>query len=55
MAVNLGEDTDTIGALTGGLAGLKYGYNEIPEGWINQLARKSDIEELIERFGKSLI
>ncbi|MDA3907001.1 MAG: ADP-ribosylglycohydrolase family protein [Bacteroidales bacterium] len=54
LAVNLGEDTDTIGALTGGLAGLKYGYGQIPEIWINQLARKNDIKDLIERFKKSL-
>ena len=25
-AVNLGEDTDTVGAIAGGLAGLYYGY-----------------------------
>lgn len=44
-AVDLGGDTDTIAALTGGLAGLQYGYDAIPEGWIDKLANK----ELIER------
>ena len=44
-AVNLGGDTDTITALTGGLAGLQYGYNAIPVKWIDRLANK----ELIER------
>lgn len=44
-AVNLGGDTDTIAALTGGIAGLQYGYDSIPEEWINSLANK----ELIER------
>ena len=29
-AVNLGDDTDTTGAVTGGLAGLLYGFNSIP-------------------------
>jgi ADP-ribosylglycohydrolase len=29
-AVNLGEDTDTTGAITGGLAGIYYGYENIP-------------------------
>ncbi len=53
-AVNLGEDTDTTAAITGGLAGLYYGYDHIPETWKLQLARFEDIEELIERFNKSL-
>ena len=49
-AVNLGEDTDTTGAVTGGLAGLLYGYDSIPEQWIDQIARKKDIIELAERL-----
>jgi ADP-ribosyl-[dinitrogen reductase] hydrolase len=49
-AVNLGDDADTIGAITGGMAGLFYGFEQIPEGWINQLARKEDIENLVQRF-----
>lgn len=44
-AVNLGGDTDTIGALAGGLAGAKYGFGAIPVEWIKKLANK----ELIER------
>lgn len=43
-AVNLGEDTDTTGAVTGGLAGLCYGYQNIPEEWVIMLARNKDIE-----------
>jgi ADP-ribosyl-[dinitrogen reductase] hydrolase len=39
-AVNLGQDTDTTGAVTGGLAGLLYGCDSIPEHWLSQLARK---------------
>jgi ADP-ribosylglycohydrolase len=53
-AVNLGRDTDTTAAITGGLAGLLYGFDAIPSKWVNELARKEDIEELVERFGKSL-
>lgn len=53
-AVNLGEDTDTTGAIVGGLAGLYYGYDSIPETWKLQLARFEDIEDLIERFYISL-
>lgn len=45
-AVNLGYDTDTTGAITGGLAGLYYGINGIPEKWKNEIARAADIDEL---------
>jgi ADP-ribosylglycohydrolase len=51
-AVNLGEDTDTTGAVTGGLAGLLYGLDNIPENWIKQIARKADIENLAERLAE---
>jgi ADP-ribosyl-[dinitrogen reductase] hydrolase len=45
-AVNLGYDTDTTGAITGGLAGLYYGSNAIPEYWVAVLARLEDIRSL---------
>lgn len=32
-AVNMGGDADTIGAITGGLAGALYGYERIPLRW----------------------
>jgi ADP-ribosyl-[dinitrogen reductase] hydrolase len=53
-AVNLGEDTDTTGAVTGGLAGLLYGYDAIPSEWIDILARRNDIEDLCNRLAVSL-
>lgn len=46
-AVNLGNDTDTTAAVTGGLAGMHYGWEEIPAEWLNILAGKDKIEELI--------
>lgn len=49
-AVNLGEDSDTTAAVTGGLAGLYYGVENIPAEWINQIARKDDIIALAERL-----
>ncbi len=47
-AANLGGDTDTIAAITGGLAGAIYGYNEIPERWIRTLDPK--IREQLDRL-----
>lgn len=53
-AINLGEDTDTTGAVTGGLAGIYYGFEGIPSKWKNQIARANDIYDLTIRFYKSL-
>lgn len=46
-AVNLGKDTDTVAAIAGGLAGLYYGYDSIPEGWLAVIQRKEWILEMI--------
>ena len=45
-AVNLGDDTDTVGAIAGGLAGLYYGYASIPEDWISAIKRREWIEDM---------
>ena len=45
-AVNLGEDTDTVGAIAGGLAGLFYGYDAIPDAWLSVIKRRDWIEGL---------
>ena len=45
-AVNLGDETDTVGAIAGGLAGLFYGYDAIPEDWFSAIKRKEWIEEM---------
>lgn len=47
-AVNLGDDTDTVGAIAGGLAGLYYGYEAIPEEWVDALQRREWVESLCE-------
>ena len=49
-AVNLGDDTDTVGAITGGLAGIIYGYDTIPSEWLEVLAKKDDIIELANKL-----
>lgn len=43
-AVNLGGDTDTIAAITGGLAGIIYGFKAIPKEWLAILKNKSLID-----------
>jgi ADP-ribosylglycohydrolase len=53
-AVNLGHDTDTTAAVTGGLAGLLYGFDEIPEEWVEKLARVNDIEEIAYKLASGL-
>jgi ADP-ribosylglycohydrolase len=48
-AVNLGDDTDTVAAVAGGLAGALYGYEAIPKEWLAALKRRDYIEEMCER------
>jgi ADP-ribosyl-[dinitrogen reductase] hydrolase len=45
LAVNLGGDADTIGAVTGQLAGAIYGRSGIPDRWLANLAWRERIEE----------
>ena len=47
-AVNLGDDSDTVGAVTGGLAGLYYGYDQIPASWLDAIKRREWIEGLCD-------
>jgi len=54
-AVNLGEDTDTTGAITGGIAGIYYGFENIPEEWVAELVRKEDIENLCSKLENKLM
>jgi ADP-ribosyl-[dinitrogen reductase] hydrolase len=53
-AVNLGGDTDTTACVTGALAGVYYGRGEIPQTWIETLARKDDVIDLAERFAEHI-
>lgn len=46
-AVNLGDDTDTVAAITGGLAGLYYGYDNIPDKWKVKLQKRDWIDSLL--------
>ena len=52
-AINLGDDTDTIGALTGGIAGIIYGMDNIPKDWNNALQKKDYLKLMLTVFIKS--
>lgn len=39
-------DTDTVAAVAGGLAGLYYGYTNIPEEWPDKIQRRNWIEQM---------
>jgi ADP-ribosyl-[dinitrogen reductase] hydrolase len=43
LAANLGNDADTVSAITGQLAGAHHGVRAIPPGWLATLHRKQDI------------
>lgn len=49
-AVNLGRDTDTVAAITGGLAGIYYGYDDIPSEWIESIPQIENIFRLCKGY-----
>jgi len=53
-AINLGDDTDTVAAVAGGLAGLIYGWQSIPEEWYAKLQKSSYIVQLCKQFAESV-
>ena len=49
-AVNLGGDSDTIGAVFGQIAGAYYGFDAIPDRWVKAVKTWEKVDALIERF-----
>lgn len=49
-AVNLGGDTDTIGAVYGQIAGAYYGAKEIPKLWLDILAHKPVLDDIFKKL-----
>lgn len=49
-AVNLGGDSDSIGAVYGQLAGAYYGFGAVPVEWITVVKDKPYIDRLVEAF-----
>lgn len=50
LAVNLGGDADTVGAVTGQLAGALYGVAGMPQRWLDLLAWRPAILETADRL-----
>ena len=50
LAVNLGDDADTTGAVYGQLTGAFYGEQGIPQEWRARLAQRELIESLADRL-----
>lgn len=48
--INLGYDTDTNGAIYGGLAGAYYGFDAIPKRWLNKMQKLEVLEDMVERM-----
>ena len=51
-AVNLGGDTDTVGAVACGLGGLIYGVEGIPSTWLETLKRREWLEKIADDFAQ---
>lgn len=49
-AINLGEDTDTVGACVGGLAGIYYGIENINQKWKDNILRYDYIINMCNEF-----
>lgn len=49
-AVNLGGDSDSIGAIFGQIAGAYYGFKAIPERWVKAVKTWEKVDTLIEKF-----
>jgi ADP-ribosyl-[dinitrogen reductase] hydrolase len=53
QAVNLGDDADTVGAVTGQLAGAIYGQGNIPDRWLDRLEWRNELKDLACRLTAS--
>ena len=49
-AANLGCDADTVGAITGSMAGIAYGYDAIPQTWLNKLKKRDYLLDICDNF-----
>jgi ADP-ribosyl-[dinitrogen reductase] hydrolase len=47
-AVNRGGDTDTVGAITGAIAGARFGYDSLPKRWLETIEYREDLTLLAQ-------
>jgi ADP-ribosyl-[dinitrogen reductase] hydrolase len=47
-AINKGGDADTVGAVTGMIAGRIYGYSAIPQRWLDKLVKHDELLGMAE-------
>ncbi|MBQ9853790.1 MAG: ADP-ribosylglycohydrolase family protein [Bacilli bacterium] len=47
---NIGQDTDTIGAIAGSMAGIIYGMDETPKQWLDTLIKKDYLINLANKL-----
>jgi len=45
-AINRGGDTDTIGAITGVVAGAKFGASSLPDRWLAEIDEREELEDM---------
>jgi poly(ADP-ribose) glycohydrolase ARH3 len=55
LAVNLGGDTDTIGAMAGAIAGAYYGYGQIPKAWLDPLENGAKGRDYVVHCVKEIV
>lgn len=49
-AISFGNDTDTTACIAGGLAGILFGFEAIPQKWIDGLRGKDMVYPLLEKL-----
>lgn len=53
LAANLGDDADTVAAVTGQLAGAWYGLDGIPTEWVHKIHMSADIIHMANELYKA--
>ena len=52
LAANLGDDADTVAAVTGQIAGAFYGLQNIPQEWVTKLFQSDRFVQLVDQLTK---